>query len=73
MCLSLPELQPRANALENQVGTLMPGKEADLILLHTNMVNVMPINDPIGAVLIRIQESLLINLPIHKQKMAIMV
>lgn len=39
----------RANGLEAKVGTLTPGKEADLILLRTDRVNVMPINDPIGA------------------------
>lgn len=40
----------RANGLERQVGTLTPGKEADLILLRTDRINVMPVNDPIGAV-----------------------
>ncbi len=40
----------RANGLENKVGTLTPGKEADLILLRTDRPNIFPINDPIGAV-----------------------
>lgn len=40
----------RANAMENKVGTLTPGKEADVIMLRTNRINIMPINDPIGAV-----------------------
>jgi 5-methylthioadenosine/S-adenosylhomocysteine deaminase len=40
----------RANGLDHKVGTLTPGKEADVILLNTNRVNVMPINDPVGAV-----------------------
>lgn len=40
----------RANGLEDKVGTLTPGKEADVIMLRTDHVNVMPINDPIGAV-----------------------
>jgi cytosine/adenosine deaminase-related metal-dependent hydrolase len=40
----------RANALEDKIGTLTPGKEADIILLRTDCVNVMPLNDPIGAV-----------------------
>jgi cytosine/adenosine deaminase-related metal-dependent hydrolase len=39
-----------ANGLERTVGTLTPGKQADIIMLNTNKVNVMPINDPIGAV-----------------------
>lgn len=40
----------RANGLERKIGTLTPGKEADVIMLNTNRVNVMPINDPVGAV-----------------------
>ena len=40
----------RANGLDSKVGTLTPGKEADLIMLHCDRINVLPINDPIGAV-----------------------
>jgi cytosine/adenosine deaminase-related metal-dependent hydrolase len=40
----------RANGLADKVGSLTPGKEADIIMLRTNRVNVMPINDPIGAI-----------------------
>jgi cytosine/adenosine deaminase-related metal-dependent hydrolase len=40
----------RANGLESKVGTLTPGKEADIIMLRTDRINVMPVNDPIGAV-----------------------
>ena len=40
----------RANGLEGKVGTLTPGKEADIIMLRTDRVNVFPVNDPIGAV-----------------------
>jgi cytosine/adenosine deaminase-related metal-dependent hydrolase len=40
----------RANGLDHKVGTLTPGKEADVIMLRTDHINVMPINDPIGAV-----------------------
>jgi cytosine/adenosine deaminase-related metal-dependent hydrolase/ribose/xylose/arabinose/galactoside ABC-type transport system permease subunit len=40
----------RANGLDHKVGTLTPGKEADIIMLRTDRVNVMPVNDPIGAV-----------------------
>jgi cytosine/adenosine deaminase-related metal-dependent hydrolase len=40
----------RANGLEDKVGTLTPGKEADIILLRTDRPNIFPINDPIGAV-----------------------
>ena len=47
----------RANALEDKVGTLTPGKEADIILLRTDRVNVMPLNDPIGAVVTAMDRS----------------
>ena len=40
----------RANGLAGKVGTLTPGKEADVILLRTDQVNIMPVNDPVGAV-----------------------
>jgi len=40
----------RANGLEDKVGSLTPGKEADIIMLRTDRINVLPINDPIGAV-----------------------
>ena len=40
----------RANGLERKVGTLTPGKEADIILLRTDLLNVMPMNNAVGAV-----------------------
>jgi cytosine/adenosine deaminase-related metal-dependent hydrolase len=40
----------RANKLERKVGTLTPGKEADIILLRTDRLNVMPMNNAVGAV-----------------------
>jgi cytosine/adenosine deaminase-related metal-dependent hydrolase len=40
----------RANALDHKIGTLTPGKEADVIMLRMDRINVMPVNDPIGAV-----------------------
>jgi len=40
----------RANGLEKKVGTLTPGKEADVILLRTDLLNTMPINNAVGAV-----------------------
>ncbi|HSL45461.1 MAG TPA: amidohydrolase family protein [Anaerolineales bacterium] len=40
----------RANGLAHKTGTLTPGKEADLILLSTDRPNILPVNDPIGAV-----------------------
>jgi cytosine/adenosine deaminase-related metal-dependent hydrolase len=40
----------RANGLLDKVGSLTPGKEADIILLRTDKPNIFPVNDPIGAV-----------------------
>ena len=40
----------RANGLDHKTGSLTPGKEADIIMLRTDQINVMPINDPVGAV-----------------------
>ena len=40
----------RTNGLDNRVGSLTPGKQADIIMLRTDRINVMPINDPLGAV-----------------------
>jgi 5-methylthioadenosine/S-adenosylhomocysteine deaminase len=40
----------RANGLEDKVGSLTPGKEADIIMLRTDRINILPVNDPIGAV-----------------------
>ena len=40
----------RANGLERKIGTLTPGKDADIVLLRTDRLNVMPMNNAIGAV-----------------------
>src|SRR5512138_638804 len=40
----------KANGLAHKTGSLTPGKEADLILLRTDRPNILPVNDPIGAV-----------------------
>ena len=40
----------RANGLDRKIGTLTPGKEADIILLRTDRLNVMPFNNAVGAV-----------------------
>src|SRR6266545_4461856 len=40
----------RANGLERKIGTLTPGKDADVILLRTDKLNVMPMNNAVGAV-----------------------
>jgi len=40
----------RANGLDSKVGTLTPGKQADLIMLRTDRMNVTPLGDPATAV-----------------------
>jgi cytosine/adenosine deaminase-related metal-dependent hydrolase/ribose/xylose/arabinose/galactoside ABC-type transport system permease subunit len=40
----------RANGLEDRVGTLTPGKQADIVLLRADRLNVTPLNDPATAV-----------------------
>jgi cytosine/adenosine deaminase-related metal-dependent hydrolase len=45
------------NTLDHKVGTLTPGKEADMILLRTDHVNVMPVNNAYGAVVLGMDTS----------------
>jgi 5-methylthioadenosine/S-adenosylhomocysteine deaminase len=40
----------RANGLDDRIGSLTPGKQADLIMLRTDRMNVTPLNDPVAAV-----------------------
>ncbi len=40
----------RVLGIEDRVGTLTPGKQADVLVLRTDRPNIYPINDPIGAV-----------------------
>ncbi len=40
----------KANGLDAIVGSLTPGKQADLIMLRTDRMNVTPLNDPATAV-----------------------
>jgi 5-methylthioadenosine/S-adenosylhomocysteine deaminase len=42
----------RACALDKKIGTITPGKQADIILLRTDQVNVAPVVDPVGTVVI---------------------
>jgi 5-methylthioadenosine/S-adenosylhomocysteine deaminase len=42
----------RACGLDHKTGSLTPGKEADVVLLRTDMVNVAPMIDPAGLVVI---------------------
>ena len=40
----------RAAGLDGRTGSLSPGKRADVILLRGDALNLAPLNDPIGAV-----------------------
>src|SRR5256885_3805786 len=42
----------RAVALEDRVGSLSPGKQADIVLLKTNAINTAPVVDPIGTIVV---------------------
>ena len=47
----------RDNHVDRKVGTLTPGKEADIILLRVNEINVMPLNNVYGAILLAMDTS----------------
>jgi cytosine/adenosine deaminase-related metal-dependent hydrolase len=40
----------RANALDSRIGTLTPGKQADIVLLRADLTNTLPLNNAYGAV-----------------------
>jgi len=42
----------RAAGLEKHVGSLTPGKQADVTLISTDTLNMAPVNDPVGAVVL---------------------
>jgi 5-methylthioadenosine/S-adenosylhomocysteine deaminase len=42
----------RANGLDHKTGSLTPGKQADIIMLRTDRMNVTPLNDPATAVVV---------------------
>lgn len=47
----------KANALDATVGTLTPGKQADIILLRHDRPNVLPLNNAYGAVVLEMDTS----------------
>jgi cytosine/adenosine deaminase-related metal-dependent hydrolase len=47
----------RANHLDRKVGTLTPGKDADIVMLRTDAINVMPLNNAFGAVVLAMDTS----------------
>src|SRR4029077_13635442 len=42
----------RACALDHKIGTVTPGKQADLVMIRTDQVNVAPVVDPVATVVI---------------------
>ena len=47
----------KANGLDHKVGTLTPGKQADLLLLDAAALNVAPLNSATGAVVLAMDTS----------------
>jgi cytosine/adenosine deaminase-related metal-dependent hydrolase len=47
----------RAAGLENSIGTLTPGKQADIIMVRTNGVGVFPVTNAIGTIVQAVERS----------------
>ena len=47
----------RAAGLESAIGTLTPGKQADIIMVRTNGVAVFPVNNAIGTIVQAVERS----------------
>ena len=47
----------RANHLDRKIGTLTPGKDADIILLRADAINVAPVNNAYGALVLGMDTS----------------
>ncbi len=47
----------RDNRLDQKIGTLTPGKEADIIMLRMDGINVMPVNNVYGAIVLGMDTS----------------
>jgi cytosine/adenosine deaminase-related metal-dependent hydrolase len=43
----------RMLCIDDQIGSLKPGKQADLVLISTNSINMQPVNDPVSAVVMQ--------------------
>jgi cytosine/adenosine deaminase-related metal-dependent hydrolase len=42
----------RACGLDHKVGSITPGKEADLVLIRTDRINLAPVIDPVATVVV---------------------
>ncbi len=47
----------KANALDSKIGTLTPGKQADIVLLRHDRINTLPLNNAYGAVVLNMDTS----------------
>src|SRR5271154_6255389 len=47
----------RAAGLESEIGTLTPGKQADIIMVRTNGIGVFPVNNAIGTIVQAVERS----------------
>jgi 5-methylthioadenosine/S-adenosylhomocysteine deaminase len=47
----------RANRLDRTIGTLTPGKDADIVMLRTDAINVTPLNNAYAAVVLAMDTS----------------
>jgi cytosine/adenosine deaminase-related metal-dependent hydrolase len=47
----------RDNALDHKVGSLTPGKDADIVMLRKDLINVLPVNNAYGAVVLGMDTS----------------
>ena len=39
--------------MEDRIGSLKPGKQADLVMISTDGINMQPVNDPVSSVIIQ--------------------
>ena len=47
----------RAAGLESEIGTLTPGKQADIIMIRTQGIGVFPVNNAIGTIVQAVERS----------------
>ncbi len=47
----------KALRLEHKIGSLTPGKQADILLLDADSLNVMPVNDPVQCIVFHANKS----------------
>ena len=39
--------------MEDRIGSLKPGKQADLVMISTEGINMQPVHDPVSAVIVQ--------------------